>query len=89
MCVENKLTLQYALHPAGRSVLRTAAAAWRLDWNPMGSCLLIFPARHWPDDINPAYQELVRKNLAFHGKTEEEFAAGVERVIKAEQELFG
>ena len=39
--------------------------------------------------INPAYQELVRKNLAFHGKTEEEFAAGVERVIKAEQELFG
>jgi len=46
-------------------------------------------ACHWPDDINPAYQELVRKNLAFHGKTEEEFAAGVERVIKAEQELFG
>ena len=36
-----------------------------------------------------AYQELVRKNLAFHGKTEEEFAAGVERAIKAEQELFG
>ena len=35
-------------------------------------------AGHWPDDINPAYQELVRKNLAFHGKTEEEFAAGVE-----------
>ena len=33
-------------------------------------------AGHWPDDINPAYQELVRKNLAFHGKTEEEFAAG-------------
>ena len=46
-------------------------------------------AGYWPDDINPAYQELVRKNLAFHGKTEEEFAAGVERVIKAEQELFG
>ena len=46
-------------------------------------------AGHWPDDINPAYQELVRKNLAFHGKTEEEFAAGVERAIKAEQELFG
>ena len=42
-----------------------------------------------PDDINPAYQELVRKNLAFHGKTEEEFAAGVECAIKAEQELFG
>ena len=36
--------VQYALHPAGRSVLRTAAAAWRLDWNPMGSCSLIFPA---------------------------------------------
>lgn len=50
---------------------------------------LYFRRRHWPDDINPAYQELVRKNLAFHGKTEEEFAAGVERVIKAEQELFG
>ena len=46
-------------------------------------------AGHWPDDVNPAYQELVRKNLAFHGKTEEEFASDVERAIKAEQELFG
>lgn len=44
---------------------------------------------HWPDDVNPVHQELVRRNLAFHGKTEEEFAADVERTIKAEQELFG
>lgn len=46
-------------------------------------------AGHWPDDVNPAYQELVRKNLAFYGKTEEEFAADVERMIREEQELFG
>lgn len=44
---------------------------------------------HWPDDVNPAYQALVRKNLAFYGKTEEEFAADVERMISEEQELFG
>ena len=90
MCAENKLMSQYAVHPAGRSALHTAAAAWRVSWSPMGSCsLYIAGAGHWPDDVNHAYQELIRRNLAFHGKTEEEFAADVERAIKAEQELFG
>lgn len=43
---------------------------------------------HWPDDVNPAYQDLVRKNLAFHGKTEQDFAAEVEQMIKDKQEMF-
>lgn len=35
-------------------------------------------AGRWPDDINEVYQELVRRNLKFHNKTEAEFAHDVE-----------
>lgn len=35
-------------------------------------------AGSWPDDINPAYQEIVRANLQFHKKTEAEFAHDVD-----------
>ena len=36
-------------------------------------------AGSWPDDINEEYQEIVRNNLRFFGKTEEEFSNDVER----------
>lgn len=45
-------------------------------------------AGEWPDDINPAYQELVRKNLVFHKKTEEEFTVAVKQAIQNEMEMF-
>lgn len=34
----------------------------------------------WPDDVNPNYQEFVRKNLSFHNKTEEEFIADLNNI---------
>lgn len=44
-------------------------------------------AGYWPDDVNPVFRELVRRNLAFHGKTEEEFAAAVAQEVQARAEL--
>lgn len=32
----------------------------------------------WPDDVNEMYQGLIRRNLKFHNKTEEEFAHDVD-----------
>jgi hypothetical protein len=45
----------------------------------------IAEAGHWPQDINEAYQEEVRRQLRLHNKTEEEFRNDVEAVIAAEQ----
>ena len=38
-------------------------------------------AGRWPDDINEAYQQEVRRQLKLHNKTEEEFAKDVDREI--------
>jgi hypothetical protein len=39
-------------------------------------------AGRWPDDINDIYQEEVRHQLKLHNRSEEEFAADVEREIE-------
>lgn len=44
-------------------------------------------AGRWPDDINEAYQQEVRRQLKLHNKTEEEFAKDVEEEDKFLMEL--
>ena len=74
----------------GQISLAYCRSCMEAELEPYGIMLsYISGAGHWPDDVNPAYQTLVCKNLAFYGKTEEEFAADVERMISEEQELFG
>ena len=45
-------------------------------------------AGHYPEDINDTYIDIVRHNLEFYGKTEEEFTADVDRLIREEEEFF-
>ena len=45
-------------------------------------------AGRWPDDINEAYQQEVRRQLKLHGKTEEEFAKDVDRAIFDLEDTF-
>lgn len=45
-------------------------------------------AGRWPEDINEIYQEEVRRQLRLHNKTEEEFAADVEKAIAFERAMF-
>lgn len=48
----------------------------------------IASAGHWPQDINPIYQEEVRRQLKLHGVPEEVFKFEVERAIAEEQALL-
>ena len=74
-----------ACGPASFSYCRRCLEG-RLEPYPfMAAC--IAGAGHWPDDVNPVFRELVRRNLAFHGKTEDEFAADVERAIQAKTKI--
>lgn len=46
-------------------------------------------AGDWPDDINETYQRIARKNLAFYGKSEGEFAADVKRARESFNDIYG
>ena len=45
-------------------------------------------AGHWPQDINPIYQEEVRRQLKLHNIPEEVFKFEVEREIAEEQAMI-
>lgn len=42
----------------------------------------------YPDDINDTYTGIVRQNLAYLGRSEDEFIADVEKAIQKEIECF-
>ena len=44
-------------------------------------------AGEWPDDISPEMQTRVRWLLAFHNKTEEEFAKDVSAAVEQEGDI--
>lgn len=46
-------------------------------------------AGHFPKDINEVYQKEVRRQLALHGISEEQFIADVEKEIDEYREYYG
>lgn len=45
-------------------------------------------AGHFPHDINKKYQDIIRGNLKYLGKTEPEFISDVDKCIKSMENIF-